>query len=266
MKPAARAPRGPRARSPRAAAGAPRLRMKDLCAATGLSRQAIHFYIQQGLVAEGAKTGRNMAWYGPAHVERLRLIRRLQEERFLPLSAIRAMLADDTTALPASQQSLLAEIAARLPAELGGGHDRTVRFSDAMARHGVEPADGERLVELGLLPVRGSGLARELPADSERLLALWAQWRGLGFTAARGFEPADLAIFVELADRMVAHETRLLLERFGDLAAADAAPMLERALPLVHATFIHFHLAAVRGFFAAADLPTPTPRRPDAAR
>ena len=32
-------------------------RMRDLCSITGLSRQAIHFYIQQGLVPEGTKTG-----------------------------------------------------------------------------------------------------------------------------------------------------------------------------------------------------------------
>ena len=255
--------RTPHARKP-AAAGAPRLRMKDLCAATGLSRQAIHFYIQQGLLAEGAKTGRNMAWYGPAHVERLQLIRRLQEERFLPLAAIRAMLADDTAALPPSQQGLLAEIAARLPTELLGDHGRTVGFADALARHGVEPADGERLGELGFVAVRGEGAARELPAEHERLLGLWAQWRALGFTPDRGFAPDDLAIFAEVAERLVAYETRILLDRFGDLPASAAAPLLERALPLVHATFIHLHQTAVARFFATADLPTP--RRPDAAR
>lgn len=238
-----------------------KLRMKDLCAATGLSRQAIHFYIQRGLLAEGEKTGRNMAWYGPAHVERLRLIRRLQEERFLPLRAIRALLADDTAALPPSQQRLLAEIAARLPAELRSGADRTVRLADALTRHDVTRADGERLIALGYLPVRGTGKKRELPADAERLLALWAQWRALGFTEARGFTVDDLAIFADATERLVAIETELLLTRFADLPGADAAPLLERALPVVHATLLHFHLAAVRAVFAATDL-----RRTDAAR
>ena len=60
-----------------------RLRMKDLCDATGLGRQAIHFYIREGLLSEGKKTGRNMAYYTEAHIERLRLIRRLQDEQFL---------------------------------------------------------------------------------------------------------------------------------------------------------------------------------------
>ena len=110
---------------------------------------------------------------------------------------------------------------------------------------------------------RAAGDDRELPADAERLLALWAQWRALGFTPDRGFTPADLAIFADVADRLVAVETKLLLERLGHLGPAEAAPMLERALPLVHATLIHFHQAAVATFFATADV---TPRRPDAAR
>lgn len=230
-----------------------KLRMKDLCAATGLSRQAIHFYIQRGLLDEGEKTGRNMAWYGPAHVERLRLIRRLQEERFLPLRAIKALLAGDTTALPAPQQRQLAEIAARLPGELGGDGTRTVKLADALARHPIDRADLDRLIALGYLPIRGRGAARELPAEAERLLALWAQWRALGFTAERGFTADDLAIFVDATERLVATETELLLERFADLPAAEAAPLLERALPVVHATLIHFHQTAVRAVFAATN-------------
>ena len=71
----------------------PRYRMRDLCERTGLNRQAIHFYIQRGLLPPGEKTGPNMAWYEQGHLERLLLIKRLQHERFLPLNAIKAMLA-----------------------------------------------------------------------------------------------------------------------------------------------------------------------------
>ena len=66
--------------------------MRDLCARTGLSRQAIHFYVAQGLVEAPKKTGRTMGYYTEAHVERILLVRRLQEEHFLPLKAIRAMI------------------------------------------------------------------------------------------------------------------------------------------------------------------------------
>ena len=81
--------------------------MKDLCDRTGLPRQAIHFYIQEGLLPEGEKTGRNMAYYGEAHLERLKLIRQLQHERFLPLRAIRAVLDEEDDGFTQPQRAVL---------------------------------------------------------------------------------------------------------------------------------------------------------------
>ena len=94
-------------------------RMRDLCTMTGLSRQAIHFYIQEGLVPQGTKTGRNMAFYGPEHVERIRIVRRLQEDRFLPLKQIRALLDGDADRVGAGQRALLPEVRARLSTARG---------------------------------------------------------------------------------------------------------------------------------------------------
>src|SRR4051812_29405876 len=93
-------------------------KMKDLCARTGLPRQAVHFYIQQGLVPEGHKTGRNMAYYGPEHVERLLLVRRLQHERFLPLKAIRALLDERDDAFSPAQRRLLEDVKQHLRPDL----------------------------------------------------------------------------------------------------------------------------------------------------
>jgi DNA-binding transcriptional MerR regulator len=84
--------------------------MRDLCQATGLERQTIHFYIQEGLLPEGKKTGRNMAYYGEDHLERLRLIKKLQEERFLPLRAIRAVLGGKSGGFSKEQRKLLADV------------------------------------------------------------------------------------------------------------------------------------------------------------
>lgn len=235
-----------------------RLRMKDLCAETGLSRQAIHFYIQAGLLPEGDKTGRNMAWYGPAHVERLRLIRRLQEERMLPLKAIRALLAGDTDALPDAQRTLLAEVSSHLPATVVSTPTRGLTIAQALARHDVARDELARMIELGFVAAHGDeadGDARELTGDAVWLLDLWSQWRTLGFTRERGFLVDDLVPFFSAAQDLVAHETQLMLARLGHLPPGEVAPMIERAMPVVHATMIHFHAAAVRAVFAAARPP-----------
>ncbi|MCE9576361.1 MAG: MerR family transcriptional regulator [Deltaproteobacteria bacterium] len=236
--------------------GAP-LRMKDLCAQTGLSRQAIHFYIHEGLVPEGKKTGRNMAWYGPEHVERLLLVRRLQEERFLPLKAIRALVGGDAGELAAAQRGLLLEVRSRLPQPLT---DAPVAFEDlgfVAARHRVTLADANRLVDLGLLAVREHEGRREVSSSSEWLLNLWGQFRAIGFTDELGFGPDDLLIYDEAIAALFQRQARMLADRVAGQPADRLANMVTQALPLIHAILIHLHSAAVRGFFASLDAARP---------
>ncbi|MFN8644674.1 MAG: MerR family transcriptional regulator [Candidatus Binatia bacterium] len=75
--------------------------MRDLTRATGLTRETIHFYIAQGLLPPGTKTGRNTAEYGREHLERLQRIRDLQAQHFLPLRA-RSAHCSPTNARPAT--------------------------------------------------------------------------------------------------------------------------------------------------------------------
>jgi DNA-binding transcriptional MerR regulator len=225
-------------------------RMKDLCELTGLSRQAIHFYIQQGLLPEGVKTGRNMAYYGPEHVERLKLVRQLQEERFLPLKAIRALLAGETAGMAPSQRNLLAEVATRLGASLGAqSKPAMVDAAEACARYGVTPAELARLVEIGLVAARGD----QISAESVWLLDVFGQMRAAGFTAELGFGPDDFLIYDEVVTALFQRETAMLVDRMTGLPPERSAEMIEKVLPLIHAVVIHLHTAAVKNFFAALE-------------
>jgi len=225
--------------------------MKDLCELTGLSRQAIHFYIQQGLVPEGKKTGRNMAWYGPEHVERLQLIRRLQEERFLPLKAIRALLDGETAHLDPQKRSLLTEVGARLDPR--GARPATVDAAEACARHSVTAAELDRLVELGIVVARDEGGRRVLSADQLWVLDIWGQLRAAGFTEELGFTVDDVQIYEDAIGKLFQRETALLVDRLAGLPPERVAEMIERVLPLIHATLIHFHTNALRNFFTVLE-------------
>src|SRR5215468_5002710 len=72
---------------------AKRMRIGELAERTGISRETIHFYLREGLLPRPRKAGRNMAFYEDTHVERLLLIKRLQNEKFLPLARIKDLLA-----------------------------------------------------------------------------------------------------------------------------------------------------------------------------
>src|SRR5882672_3335918 len=71
------------------------LKMRELAAASGVSAGTIKHYLREGLLPEPVRTSRNMAYYPPDFVERIRLIKRLQEERFMPLKAIKRVLDGD---------------------------------------------------------------------------------------------------------------------------------------------------------------------------
>nr|MBA3359144.1 MerR family transcriptional regulator [Thermoleophilaceae bacterium] len=68
------------------------LRMRELAQQSGVSAGTIKHYLREGLLPDPVRTSRNMAWYPPEFVERIRLIKQLQEERFMPLRAIKTVL------------------------------------------------------------------------------------------------------------------------------------------------------------------------------
>ncbi|MBZ4419857.1 MerR family transcriptional regulator [Myxococcus sp. RHSTA-1-4] len=228
-------------------------RMKDLCERAGLSRQVVHFYVQQGLLPEGHKTGRNMAWYGEAHLERLRLIRQLQEERFLPLKAIRAMLDEKDEAFTPRQRELIHEVRQRLGPTLGAGADAsaTVDAAELLRRTGVKRAELDRMVELGLLATRQERGRTVLAFDDVYIVELWGQLRTAGFTAELGFTVDDLSMYVEAMSGLLANEARLLAKRLSGLPPGQGAELVRRALPLINTFLARYHTTQARNFLAA---------------
>jgi DNA-binding transcriptional MerR regulator len=67
------------------------MRIDDLAARAGVPTRTIRYYTQQGLLPPPQLRGR-VGYYDDRHVERLRLIKELQEKRFLPLSVIRSVI------------------------------------------------------------------------------------------------------------------------------------------------------------------------------
>ena len=74
------------------------LKMSELAERSGVSAGTIKHYLREGLLGNGddvKRTSRNMAYYPEDFVERVRLIKRLQEERFMPLRVISQVMAAD---------------------------------------------------------------------------------------------------------------------------------------------------------------------------
>jgi len=227
------------------------LRMRDVIERTGLSRQAIHFYVEQGLVEPPHKTGKTMGYYNEGHVERILLVRKLQEEHFLPLKAIRAMLDDQQGDFTRAQQQVLRDVKARLPAETIAVDDVDVPLAPLLDKTGLSRREVGELERAGLVEIsRG-----KLTADHAWLVELWGEVRAAGFTRELGFGPELLVMFERGIERIFSEEKQVLSRIAAALPAAQVAGMVERALPLVHAYLVRLHQTKVRALFAAVGTP-----------
>lgn len=232
-------------------------RMKDLCERTGLLRQVIHFYIQQGLVPEGYKTGRNMAYYGDQHLERILLVRRLQHERFLPLRAIKAMLDEEHDGFSPAQRQFVNEVKSRLSQTMGVRTARpaAVHVDEIVERLGVRQRDVDDLIEMGLVGAteeRGpdNRVRRVIARDDVWILETFAELRAIGFNEKIGFGAHDIGMYAEAMSNLLVQETKLLAERLSQLPADVAAKMVERAAPIIHSFLARYHDALMKNHLA----------------
>ena len=228
------------------------LRMKDLCKATGISRQVVHFYISQGLLPPGKKTGQNMAYYSEEHVRRIELIRQLQEERFLPLKAIKALFDEQEASFSPSQRGFLRTLRTSI---LKDDQTEVQHFenSDALAaRFGIERVDIEELISEGLIhpQTADNETLRLRPADLQWIQIL-TNLRRAGLTRELGFQVGDLQEFGNSMNDIIRWEVNLISKRMSSLDADEAGQRIRDALPVVHELIAHIHQSKIEDLLSA---------------
>jgi DNA-binding transcriptional MerR regulator len=245
--PDARADRG---NAPGAAAIEPRLRMRDLVRESGLPRETIHFYKLQGLLPEPVKTGRNTALYTQAHVERLRRIRELQERQFLPLKAIRAILEEtDEKGFTPDQEDLVRQVRATLAGWTSAQQRPAVAVAGFVPGR-VSRRELQELKAAGLVEVHaGSGRAR-VSGDDAEILECWAQFKEAGLGPDQGLSPAELRLYDEAMERLVAREARMALRARAGAPAEELSRMVEQIGPVIERLLGAMHRKRMRRFLA----------------
>jgi len=207
------------------------LRMKDLASETGVPRETIHFYIACGLLPSGKKTSRTTAVYTREHVERLSWIRRLREEHYLPLRAVKALLTDEAGDTLTIKQRLFLRRAETALASVFRNADDVPLAS--VRKKALNSRDLRVLEESRLIEIKRRG-RRQLvsPADAE-IIEVFASLREAGFTRESGYTGAEMVIFERAMAGLVADEFRMASARLGDRPANTLTSILERANPFL---------------------------------
>ena len=226
------------------------LRMRELAERSGVSAGTIKHYLREGLLGDGSdvvRTSRNMAYYPPDFVERVKLIKRLQEERYMPLRLIRDVMARG----PAEAAALVEQRDAILDRALELAPGERLPAAGVADRYGVPDNVLERLAELGVLSPDKQGY----DADDVRVIEAIARFRESGYDEALGFTVFDTLRYKEALAPLVEDEIRTLLDRLtGEVSAERAAeiissvsaPLLE-LIGAMHSKLLRAELERQRG-------------------
>ena len=192
--------------------------MSELAERSGVSTGTIKHYLREGLLGSDqdvVRTSRNMAYYPEQFVDRVRLIKRLQEERFMPLRVIRDVIGSDPgrAARVIELEDRILELAAEI-GDRGRVSRSAVRATYAMPRNVLE-----RLEELGVLTPNGRGYDR----DDVAIIEAISRFRAGGYEEAIGFTVYDTLRYREALAPLVSEEVSVLLSRLAGEVDVDRA-------------------------------------------
>jgi DNA-binding transcriptional MerR regulator len=181
--------------------------MGELAEASGVPVPTIKHYLREGLLPEPLKTSRNMAYYPPEFVERIGLIKRLQEERFMPLKAIKAVLDED----PERARALLELEDRILERALGEGRTRT-SAAEVRERYGIPREVLDRLEQIELLSPNSRGYS----SSDVRIIEAISRFRAGGYDEQIGFTVYDTLRYKKALEELVAQEVEMVMDRLAE--------------------------------------------------
>jgi DNA-binding transcriptional MerR regulator len=194
--------------------------MRELAEASGVSAGTIKHYLREGLLPEPVRTSRNMAYYPAEFVERIRVIKQLQEERFMPLRVIKSMLDEDPERIRA-----LVELEDRILERALAGEEKRTSAAEVKRRYDMPSEVLRRLEELGILSPNRRGYS----ASDVKIVEAISRFRAGGYDERLGFTVYDTLRYKRTLEELVKDEVSVLMERLAGEMATDAAVELIEA-------------------------------------
>jgi DNA-binding transcriptional MerR regulator len=218
------------------------MKMKELEARTGVGREAIRFYIREGLLHEPEKPKPNVARYDENHVRRVLLIKKLQKERFLPLGVIKSMIESGSSELldePPALFGIEFLLASRL-------EPNTVReaqpLKDVARETGLPTGEIEDMEKAGLIEIASQGGRRVVGPDDLAILQIWKRFKEAGYT----FKPEQITFYGTDIAELSRKQVELFFEEAGDTRdMREAADLAYAGLTLSQELFAVLNVKAI---------------------
>jgi DNA-binding transcriptional MerR regulator len=193
------------------------LKISELAERSGVPVATVRHYLREGLLPEPMKTSRNMAYYPPEFVERIRVIKQLQEERFMPLRVIRDLL-EREDAQPERLRAMI-ELEDRILDRALAGERERIDAGEVRDRYDVPQEVLDRLAELGVLTPDEQGYS---PSDV-RIIEAIGRFRAGGYDERIGFTVYDTLRYKRAMEELVREEVEVLMDRVAGKMPPDRA-------------------------------------------
>ncbi len=194
------------------------LKMSDLADRSGVSAGTIKHYLREGLLGderEVVRPSKNMASYPVEYIARIQLIKRLQEERFMPLRVIRELMRSDP-----DRASRLIELEDRiLERSVAAGEQSSLSRERISETYAVPANVLNRLEQIGVLTPSSRGYD---PHDIKIIEAI-SRFRAGGYEETLGFTVYDTLRYRDALRPLVENEVRVLIARLAAQVEVDRA-------------------------------------------
>jgi len=212
------------------------MRMKQLSAESGVPKGTIQFYIKEGLVPRPYKTHANMAYYNDSHLNAIRLVKELQEKRFLPLSVIKQVVRGGRGGLSVAEIRALTEIDGKLFPNLAENPEvKPVTAKQLSEQTGVSLKDIKKMERVRILNPVTKGARVLYGEDDIRLVECFAKMREAGFSEDMGWHAEIFSVYRDFLQRLVEEEAKILMSGVsGKVGVEELTKMVEEGTILLN--------------------------------
>ncbi len=166
------------------------IKIGEIVRKTGVQKETIRYYINNGLLPKPIKTSKNMAYYDYSYIKRIKQIKELQSKYFLPLKIIREIVAQANAELSASELVILKEAITNFMRlqELRRTY-RPHTLSELSRRTGLSKNEILEMEECEMVASIKDKEGRRVYTDSDiKVVEAFAGIRSGGLTAELGFK------------------------------------------------------------------------------
>jgi len=216
------------------------LKIRDLVERTGVSRETVHYYIREGLLPKPRKRGRNIADYDDSYVERIRMIKELQDNYFLPLAVIKNILkyrkkSPEGQSFLGLRREYFRPVDQLLPSEIAG--EEAFRKATGLGRKWLV-----KMEEWGIISPELRDGEKVYSQDDITLGKLVVEMDEIGIGVKDGFDAEALKHYRDMFREIVIMSHKYYIEAtLGKLSPEEFSKRIVQGREIMSAFFYHLY-------------------------